>query len=270
MWRCCIRRTGALNLAQIGLTLAQAPVDGLVIVAFMSVTAGFCIKAAVVPFHFAHADAHAVEPVPVLTQFSGIMLPLRLYGVAHTYWTVFAGALRGEQAELTRIQAAAGTTTALVAGVMCFAQNHLKRLLAFSSISHIGPFLIGIALFTPRALTGTFIYILAHGTLSAASFLGMGILLHRYTSVDEIELQGRVRPLYITGTLFFCAGISLAGLPPFGTHIANTLIEEFAKPHGDPWIVIVSIIATMFTTGAVLRATDRVFIGWGTKRRNQR
>jgi formate hydrogenlyase subunit 3/multisubunit Na+/H+ antiporter MnhD subunit len=45
------------------------PVDGLVIVAFMPVTAGFCIKAAVVCFYFAHADAHAVEPVPVLTQF---------------------------------------------------------------------------------------------------------------------------------------------------------------------------------------------------------
>jgi multicomponent Na+:H+ antiporter subunit D len=198
------------------------------------------------------------------------MLPLGLYGVAHTYWTVFAGALRGEQAERTRILAAAGTTTALVAGVMCLAQNQLKHLLAFSSIRHIGPFLIGIALFTPHALTGTFIYILTHGTLSVALFLGVGILLHRYASVDEIELQGRGRPLYITGTLFFCAGISLAGLPPFGTHIGNTLIDEFARAHGYPWIVIVSIIATMFTTGAVLRATGRVFLGWGTKRRNQR
>ena len=53
----------------------------------MLVTASFCIKAAVVPFHFAHADALAVAPVPVLALFSGIMLQLGLYGVAHTYWT---------------------------------------------------------------------------------------------------------------------------------------------------------------------------------------
>jgi multicomponent Na+:H+ antiporter subunit D len=89
----------------------------------------------------------------------------------------------------------------------------------------------------------------------------VGILLHRYASVHEIELQGRGRPLCITGTLFFCAGISVAGLPPFGTHIGKTLIDESARAHGYPWIVVVSIIATMFTTGAVLRATGHIFIG---------
>jgi multicomponent Na+:H+ antiporter subunit D len=86
-------RTGALNLAQLGGTLAARPADKLVIVAFALLVTGFFVKAALVPFHFWLADAYAVAPTPVCILFAGLMSELGLYGALRLYWTVFSGPL---------------------------------------------------------------------------------------------------------------------------------------------------------------------------------
>src|SRR4029079_4599983 len=125
-------RTGALNLAQIGQALAGHKPDGLVGVAFALVACGFLVKGAIVPFHFWLADAHAVAPVPVCVLFSGVMVELGLFGVARVYWTAFGRALEPHAAAVTHMLIWLGVATALVGGVMCVAQRHLKRLLAFS------------------------------------------------------------------------------------------------------------------------------------------
>ncbi|MBV8884103.1 MAG: hypothetical protein JO235_08910, partial [Chroococcidiopsidaceae cyanobacterium CP_BM_RX_35] len=130
-------RTGALNLAQIRETLGSET-DNLVIIAFAFILTGFLIKAAAVPFHFWLADAYAVAPTPVCILLAGVMDALSLYAVARIYWTVFEAPL-GTHAEILRsILVGAGVLTAVVGGVMCFVQHHIKRLLAFSTISHIG------------------------------------------------------------------------------------------------------------------------------------
>src|SRR2546423_4418234 len=86
-------RTGALNLAQMGRSLAGGHTDGLVVVAFLLVTAGFLVKAGVAPFHFWLADAYAVAPAPVCVLYSGVMSDLGLHAVAKVYWPAFSGPL---------------------------------------------------------------------------------------------------------------------------------------------------------------------------------
>src|SRR5919199_932931 len=148
-------RTGALNLAQIGEALAQGAPDRLVIMAFALLVAGFFVKAGVVPFHFWLADAYAVAPTPVCILFAGAMSELGLYAVARIYWTAFSGTLGPYEAELQTILVGVGIITALLGAVMCFLQHHLKRLLAFATVSYIGLFLVGIGLLTPDGLAGT-------------------------------------------------------------------------------------------------------------------
>src|SRR4051812_48154133 len=171
-------RTGALNLAAIGERLTNdGRHDGLVITAFALITCGFLVKAAMVPFHFWLADAHATAPAPACVLFSGVMVEVGIYAVARIYWTVFDGVLGQFDHPIRDILLGVGTVTAILGALMCGLQRHIKRLLAYSTIAHAGCFLIGIALLTPDGLAGTAMYVLSHGLAKGALFLAGGILL---------------------------------------------------------------------------------------------
>jgi len=265
-------RTGALNMAQIGHALAsgtQSSPDALTLASFAFITCGFLVKAAAVPFHFWLDDAHAVAPTPVCMLFSGVMVELGLYGAVRVYWAVFAGVLGTHQAELRGIITSFALLTALVGGVMCFAQTHLKRLLAFSTVSHMGIMMMGVAMLTPSGLAAIAVYVLAHGAVKAALFCYSGILLHRFATVDEMELYGRGRVMPLTGALFALSAVVLASLPPFGVFAGEAILGESAKRAGYGWVTFVASLAAALTGGAVLRVAARVFLGWGEKSERQ-
>ncbi len=255
-------RTGALNMAQISRHLAGHRPDGLVVVAFLLIITGLLIKGAIVPFHFWLADAHAVAPTPVCVLFSGVMVELGLYGVARVYWSMFGQAL-GHRSTITAAFVALGVLTAVVGALFCFRERHLKRLLAFSTISHAGMFLAGIGLLTPLGLAGAAVYVLGHALVKAALFLCVGIVLHRLGSVNEPWLHGRGRRLPVTGVVFTLAAFGLADLPPFTTYLGKGWIEDSATSHGMTWLTVVFIACSVLVGGAVLRVAGGVFYGLG-------
>jgi len=257
-------RTGALNLAQIGESLGQGTLDRLVIVAFALLVAGFFVKAGLVPFHFWLADAYAVAPTPVCILLAGVMSELGLYAIARIYWTAFGGVLGSHEAELQAILVGIGIFTALLGAVMCFLQHYLKRMLAFATVSYIGLFLVGIGLLTPDGLAGTAMYVLGDGLVKASLFVSVGILQHLRTRVDELRLWGLGRDLPFTGTIFVVGAFALAGLPPFGTFLGKSIIEEAALDQGYAWVPAFFMLASILTAGTVLRAAGRVFLGWGS------
>jgi multicomponent Na+:H+ antiporter subunit D len=160
---------------------------------------------------------------------------------------------------------ALGVITAVLGAVLCFLQQHIKRLLAFSTVSHMGLFLIGVGLLDHSALGGVAIYVLGHGAVKAALFVCAGIVLHRLGGVDEEALRGRGRRLPWTGLLFALGALALADLPPFGTGLGAELIEESASKAGYHWMPWVFGLVAAVTAGAVLRVVGRVFLGWGPR-----
>ena len=255
-------RTGALNLAQIGATVGGRA-DAVVVVSFVLISIGFLVKAAIVPFHFWLADAHAAAPTPACVLFSGVMVELGLYAVARVYTTAFAPAF-GTHVEAVRTTfLVLGTLTALAGAVMCLLQEHLKRLLAFSTISHAGLFLCGISLLTPLGLAGTGLWLIGHGLVKSALFIGAGVLLHRFRRIDVPGLFGRARDMRATALLFVAGGFALAGMPPFVTYAGKGLLDSAALATGRGWLTVLLVLASALTGGAVLRAAARVFAGIG-------
>jgi multicomponent Na+:H+ antiporter subunit D len=258
-------RTGALNLAQVGESLAGRHADGLVVGALVLLTVGFLVKAGSVPFHFWLSDAYAVAPAPVGVLLAGVMSDLGYHAIGRLYWDVFSTPTAGGAAAVRGLLLALGVTSALVGGAMCLLEADLKRVVAFLTISHGGIVLAAIALLQGAALGGATLYLVADGLLKGALFLAVGAAQNRLGASDELWLRGRGRArehLWL-GALFVVCGLGLAGLPPFGPFLAVSVIGESARSAGFGWLPPVLALATALGAAAVLRAAGRVFLGLG-------
>lgn len=256
-------RTGQLGLPQLGAMLSGHRPDALVVAGFVLIVTGFLVKAAMVPFHFWLADAHAVAPTPVCVMLSGAMVELGLYGTARVYWVAFSGTL--PHADVSHAFLVIGALTAVLGATMCYAQRHLKRLLAYSTIAHIGMFTMGFATLDSDGTAGAAAYAAGHAGVKAALFLLVGVLLDRHGNVDELRLYGRGKRDRLAALLFFAAALALAGLPPFGTGLGKAITESAVAAAGYAWAPILYVVVSAVTAGAVLRAGSRIYLGLGPR-----
>lgn len=258
-------RTGALNLAQIGSTLAGKRPDGLVVVAMTLIFCGFLCKAAIVPFHLWLADAYATAPAPVCAVLAGAMTDIGLFGVARVYWTVFDASFEPHRYVVGDLLLWLGIVSALLGAVMAFLQRHLKRMLAYSVICHIGIMLAGIGLMGTKGLAGAADMLLAHGLVTAGLFLATGIVFVWLESIDELRLYGRARGRRWLAAIWFGGALALAGPPYVGVFLGHSQIDDAAAALGRHWVQPLLWLAGSIASAALLRAGARIFLGWGTQ-----
>lgn len=190
------------------------------------------------------------------------MVALGLFGVAKLTWTVFAPSAVVLHVIHTLLLDM-GAASAVLGGVTALTQRHVKRLLAFSTISHVGIMLIGLALLSRDSLSGMFVYLVGHGLVKGALFMVAGILLATRGGIDEIELRGRGRGIWPAGIAMAAGGLLLAGLPIGLMDKGTELIEAAAHAAGRSWTTLALSAGAACTGGAVLRVTGRVFLGLG-------
>ncbi|HVW54459.1 MAG TPA: proton-conducting transporter membrane subunit [Rhizobiaceae bacterium] len=249
-------RTGTLDFALMAHAIAGH--DGAL------AAGGFCLlavalmtKAAIVPFHFWLSDAHAVAPSPVSVIFSGAMVSAGCFGL----FKIVIGIFPLDRAVVAFVHDGLpwfGIVTAILGGLTAWAQRHLKRLLAFSTIAHLGIVLIGVATLTPAGEAGMLLYIGGHGLIKAALFMIAGILLARFNSCDEITLYGRGRSLWPAGLAMAVGALLLANAPVGLLYRAGDVID-----HAIGWRTasVAAVLSSALTGGALLRAAARIFLG---------
>ena len=253
---------GALDFGALENFVRHAPNSPLVAAAFCLIASALLIKGAMVPLHFWLSDAHAVAPSPISVIFSGIMVPLGLFGTLRLVWTVFApdpSVMRVVHGVVLWL----GVVTILVGGIAALEQRHLKRLLAFSTISHMGVLIVAISLLTPASVAAFLAYLVGHGLAKASLFMIAGICLTRLGGIDEIDLRGRGRGYWLTAGSCAFAGLLLGGLPVGIMDSGAHLLDGAATAAGRGWVYVPIAAGAGLTGAAVLRATGRIFVGFG-------
>lgn len=255
-----------LNLAAIGEALTGRPPGPAVLVGLGLIVVGFLVKAGVVPFHFWLADAYAVVPATVGLMLAAAMSEMGLFGIGRVWFAAFAGPL-GEQADSLRtLLLVLGALTAMWGAAMALAEDHLKRMLAFLTVSSVGTFLCGLALLNAPGVGGAALYVVADGFAKAALFACAGIVEHRRATTSIGRLHGAGRALPATGALWLAGGLVVAVLPLTGAFMAKAMIDGAALQAGYALLPALLMVVAALNGAAVLSAGGRVFLGWGDRR----
>jgi multicomponent Na+:H+ antiporter subunit D len=186
------------------------------------------------------------------------MVSIGLFGVARLLWPIFGASPTVHQAVRTLLLGM-GAASAVIGGAMALIQRHIKRLLSFSTISHVGIMLIGLALLDRQGLAGMFSYMIGHGLVKGSLFAVSGILLASCGGIDEIGLRGLGKPIWPAGIVMGIGGLMLGGAPLGLMDEGIGQIDATAPA----WAVAAIVAGAACTGGAVLRVTGRVFAGLG-------
>ncbi|NDC34395.1 MAG: NADH-quinone oxidoreductase subunit M [Synechococcaceae bacterium WB9_2_112] len=220
---------------------------------------GFGIKIPLVPFHNWLPDAHTQASTPVSVMLAGVLLKLGTYGLLRFGLQLFPEAW----ARLAPGLAIWAAISVLYGSLAAIAQTDMKRMVAFSSVGHMGYVLLAAAANTPVALLGAVFQMVSHGLISALLFLLVGIVYRKTGTRDLQVLHGLLNPekgLPLTGSLMIVAVMASAGLPGMAGFISEFLV--FRGSIGIfPVATLLSMVGSGLTAVYFLLLVNRAFFG---------
>jgi NAD(P)H-quinone oxidoreductase subunit 4 len=220
---------------------------------------GFGIKIPLVPFHSWLPDAHTQASTPVSVLLAGVLLKLGTYGLLRFGLCMFPDAW----AVLSPAMAIWAAISVLYGSLAAIAQKDMKRMVAFSSVGHMGYVLLAAAAATPVALMGAVFQMVSHGLISALLFLLVGIV-YRKTGTRDLEvLRGLLNPergLPFTGTLMILGVMASAGLPGMAGFMAEFLVFR-GSIQTYPLATLLSMVGSGLTAVYFLLLVNRAFFG---------
>ncbi len=181
--------------------------------AFMLALLGYGTKVGLFPVHTWLPDAHSEAPTPVSALLSGSLLAVSFYAILR-YYQVAAACLGSGFPRDALL--AFGVASLLLAALYVFGQRDIKRLLAYSSVEHMGIVAIGVSFGAPVALAGVMLHVLAHAAAKGNAFMGAGVLTVKYGTKQMPTMRGGLDLLPWSGPLFLLAVFALSALPPSG------------------------------------------------------
>ncbi len=213
--------------------------------AFLFIVVGYGTKAGLAPMHTWLPDAHSEAPSPISALLSGVLLNCALYGILRFY--ALAVPSLGH-AYPTALLLTFGLLSLLVAALLIFRQRDYKRLLAYSSVEHMGIISIGVAFGGPLGLYGALLQVVNHAITKSLMFFASGQVLLKYETKNIDRVSGVIKLLPVSGSLLIVGGLALTGSPPFSIFISefSILSAGFRQGYLLPAIVMLALIALIF------------------------
>jgi len=200
----------------------------LVKLAFLFVIVGYGTKIGFVPMHSWLPDAHAEAPTPISALLSAVLLNCAMYAVMRYDAIVSRATGSGFPHTLLLIF---GLLSMVVAGLLILVQSNLKRLMAYSSVEHMGIIAIGLGLGGPLGLFGALLHTFNHSVAKSLLFFSAGNVRHNFGTLRMDSISGMTRTMPQTSAALVVGSLAIVGLPPFSLFISEFAIlsEAFAQ-----------------------------------------
>ncbi len=228
------------------------------LLAFASLFIGFAIKVPAFPFHTWLPDAHVEAPTAISVILAGVLLKMGTYGLLRISYSIFPDGARYFMYPIAIIAA-----INIIYGALCaMAQKDFKKLIAYSSISHMGYVLLGMASNTTIGINGAILQMFNHGTITAILFLSVGIIYDRAHTRGLYDFGGLANKMPKYFAVIAIAMFASIGLPGFSAFISETFIflggfqNEFIRV-----IAIISLLGIILNAAYILWTIQRLFFG---------
>jgi hydrogenase-4 component F len=211
---------------------------GVMRIAFALLVLGYGAKAGMIPLHSWLPDAHSQAPAPVSALMSGVLLPVAVYALIR-YRVIAVDSL--DPSFVRTLLLVMALSSLALATSLIIAQRDYKRLLAYSSIEHMGLVVIGLAIGTPLAIAASLLHILGHGLGKAVLFCSAGQVLVSERTSRIAGVRGLLARQPVLAAVFGVGFLALLGLPPFSLFASELGLARAAADEGLVWVIAVAL-----------------------------
>lgn len=232
--------------------------NNLRFIAYIGLFIAFAVKIPMFPFHTWLPDAHVEAPTPISVILAGVLLKLGTYGILRISFTVFPDVTR----DLMWYIALFGMINIIYGALAAMAQKDYKKLIAYSSISHMGYVLLGMASLSTTGINGAVLQMFNHGTITAMLFLIVGVLYDRTHTRGLNDFGGLANQMPVYTGFVTVAFFAAIGLPGLSGWISEALV--FVGAFGVDSIrtlTMISMLGILLGAGYMLWTMQRVYLG---------
>ncbi|MCX7641464.1 MAG: NADH-quinone oxidoreductase subunit M [Elusimicrobiales bacterium] len=223
---------------------------------FLSFFIAFAVKTPLIPFHTWLPDAHVEAPTAASVILAGILLKMGGYGFLRFLIPIFPDI----SYQYSYIISIISTTAVIYAGLMAWTQTDIKKLIAYSSVSHMGLVILGIFSFNQTAVNGAILQMLNHGISTGALFLAIGIIYERTHTRSIYDYGGIFKVIPFYSTFFMIIMLSSIGFPTTNGFVGEILIISGAfKTY--KVLALISIIGVIIGAIYMLNVYEKIFFG---------
>jgi NADH-quinone oxidoreductase subunit M len=249
-----------LDVDVVGQSITVDP-DGLRLGAFLLLFLGFAVKVPVVPLHTWLPDAHVEAPTPVSVILAGVLLKMGTYALLRFNFTMLPGVARDLAVPLVSL----GVVSVVYGATLALAQQDLKRIVAYSSISSMGYVVVGLVAFTPHGMGGATLQMISHGLVSGLMFMAVGVIYNATHTRMLGDMSGLADRMPWTAWILVAGAFGYMGLPLMSGFAAELLVFvgafDAAAIPAAPLVTAVAMFGIVVVAGYLLWGVQRSLFG---------